>query len=390
MSPGTSFAYLAEGKLYVSRNGGAPELVTSPFVQGILDRGSRERQRNEWKTKGAGWQFGAGGLRSAMPGAPTPELRRIQYTGIARGQSSGELLYALDTDHVGGLFSFELGEQHERRLIHRNQFRCRDLARHPKDGTLAMSLVQPDGSANIATMAPEGKGLREVTEGDSLDEAPCWSADGRLLVFQSAGIGRNAAGAAHMLGPYAIQRLDLNRGDLETLVEDQRFDYLTPKLDANGALYYIRRPYQGQPSISPLAVVRDILLFPFRFARAVMHFLNFFSILFARKPLLTAGGPPKEGPDARYMMLWGRLIDAEKALQQSRKLGGDSLVPSSWELIRREASGSEQVLCKSVLSFDLYRDAVLFCDGSSIKLREVSGAVSQLATGRLIERLIAL
>jgi hypothetical protein len=209
-------------------------------------------------------------------------------------------------------------------------------------------------------------------------------------VFQSAGIGRNAAGLAHMLGPYAIQQLDIDRGSLTTLMEDDGFDYLTPRLGPDGALYYIRRPYQGQPSVSLLAAAGDILLFPFRFARAVIHFLNFFSIFFARKPLLTAGGPPKEGPDARYIMLWGKLIDAEKALNQSRKLGGNALVPSNWELIRRDASGDQQTLSKSVLSFDLLGDQVLYCDGSSIRLREPSGAVKELATGRLIERLIAL
>jgi hypothetical protein len=329
-------------------------------------------------------------MMSAMPGQPPPEVRRVQYTGIARGENAGELLYALDTDHVGGLFSFKLNEQHERRLLHRNQFRCRDLARNPKDGTLAMSLLQSDGSANVAIMASEGKGVREVTEGDSLDEAPSWSDDGRSLVFQSAGIGRDAAGRPRMLGPYAIQRLDIDGGSLTTLVEDEHFDYLTPRLGPDDALYYIRRPYQGKPSVSLLSAAGDILLFPFRVARALVHFLNFFSILFARKPLLTAGGPPKEGPDARYVMLWGKLIDAEKALKQSKKLGGSALVPASWELIRRDPAGAEQVLSKGVLSFDLRADSVLFCDGSSIKLREPSGEVIQLATGRLIERVIAM
>lgn len=390
MNQGISFAYLAEGKLYVSRDGRAPELVSSPFVQGILDRVARDRQRNEWKTKGGGWQFGAGGLRTVMPGAAQPELRRVQYTGIARAREPGELLYALDTDHVGGIFSYKFDEQNERRLIHRNQFRCRDLARKPKDETLAMSLLQSDGSANIALMAPEGKGVREITEGDSIDEAPAWSADGRTLVFQSAGIGRNPAGLAHTLGPYAVQQLDVDGGSLTTLLEDEGFDYLTPKLAQDGGLYYIRRPYQGRPAVSLLAAAGDIVLFPYRFARAVVHFLNFFSIFFARKPLLTAGGPPKEGPDARYIMLWGKLIDAEKALNQSRKIGGTSLVPSNWELIRRDPSGSEQVLSKSVLSFDLLGEQVLYCDGSSIRMRTPSGAVTELATGRLIERLIAL
>jgi hypothetical protein len=49
--------------------------------------------------------------------------------------------------------------------------------------------------------------------------------------------------------------------------------------------------------------------------------------MFARKPLLTAGGPPKEGPDARVLMLWGKVVDAEKALRQSKGTTGGHWFP---------------------------------------------------------------
>ena len=45
---------------------------------------------------------------------------------------------------------------------------------------------------------------------------------------------------------------------------------------------------------------------------AIMGFLNFFSMMFANKPLMTAGGPKREGPNPRHVMLWGKMIDAEK------------------------------------------------------------------------------
>ncbi|HXE55550.1 MAG TPA: hypothetical protein VN541_21180, partial [Tepidisphaeraceae bacterium] len=323
-----AIAYIAEGKLYLKQPGSSPRLLDSPFVQGILDRVSRDRQRNEWKSQGgAGWNFGRAMM--PVPGQPPAEIRRVQYTGVSRGASAGELIYAIDTDHVGGLFGFEIAENSERRLFHRNQFRPRDLVRHPADGTLAFSLPQPDGSANIALLQPDGRGLREVTEGDSMDEAPSWVGNDRVLLFQSAGIGRDQRGLHRMYGPYAIQRLDLDRGDLITVAEDDAFDFLTPRMGADGWLYFIRRPYEPHGrGISPIKALLDVVLFPYRVARATVHFLNFFSLMFSRKPLLTAGGPPREGPDTRYMMLWGKVIDAEKILNASKSSGGAPLVPS--------------------------------------------------------------
>jgi len=380
-------AYIAEGKLYLKEPQGTPRLLDSPFVQGILDRASRDRQRNEWKS--TGWQFGRGLMQMPEPGA-SPEFRRVEYTGVARGANGRQLVYAIDTDHVGGLFEFDVAEGYERRVFHRNQFRAADLVRHPADGTLALSLRQPDGSANIATLSSEGKGLSEVTEGDSVDEAPSWIGSTRTLLFQSAGIGRDQRGLVRGLGPYAIQKLDLDKGELTTLVEDEHLDHLTPREAPDGSLYFIRRPYQPIPALSPLRVLLDVVLFPYRVIRAIVHFLNFFSIMFARKPLLTAGGPPKEGPDARYMMLWGKIIDAEKALNASKKTGGASLVPATWELVCRAPGGADEVLARHVLAFDLTPDGVIFTNGSAISHRTTSGQLTELAAGRMIERVASL
>jgi hypothetical protein len=390
MSAPAKFAYLAEGKLYLhdGNPSAEPRLVESPFVQSILDRVERSRERNEWKNQGGSWLVGAGGM-AGLPGVggPAAETRRIRFTGVAPG-GAGSLLYALDTDHVGGLFRRDLAEDHEQRLIHRQQFRARDVTRRTSDGTLALSLHKDDGTAHLAVMSAEGRGLKQVTEGDAVDEAPSWSDDGRTLLFQSAGIGRNAAGVMIALGPYAVQELDLDAGRVTTLVEDDGHDHLLPRRAA-GATYYVRRPYQpgGQP-VSALRVAADVLLFPFRLARAVVHFLNFISIMFARKPLMTAGGPPNEGPDQRYVMLWGKMIDAEKVLKRGRRAGGDALVPKDWQLIRRETTGAEHVLAQGVVAFDVAADGgLIYTNGSRVfQLDPGNATPRELVRGRLIDR----
>lgn len=389
-----TIAYIAEGKLYTQKTDEQAKLVDSLFVQTILDRVEKNRSRNDWKSQGMAWSFGSrgGGNPFGMAGAPA-EVRRIRFSGVAGGAGAKELLYAIDTDFAGGLFHHDLADASERRLFHRNQFRAADLSRHTKDGTLAFTVQQSDGTSHIATMAVDGRGIKEVTEGDAIDEAPSWvPGDGHQIVYQSAGIGRNQQGVRISLSPYAIQRIDLDNEKMETLLEPEDYDALLPRMTEDGSLYFIRRPYQpfGQP-ISPLKVGLDVLLFPFRLARAIVHFFNFISMMFARKPLITASGPPREGPDARFLMLWGRVIDTNKALQKNKSGDIDSLVPASWELIKRNAAGTDQVLAKHVLSYDLCGDGgVVFTDGVKVTHLNALGDAREIGSGKLIERVAVI
>src|SRR5947209_5720561 len=149
--PAPAIAYVAEGRLYTQRPGEPAKLLDSAFVQTILDRVERNRQRNEWKSEGMAWQIAqsAGARRGGMLGMPSmpAEVRRIRFSGVTAGASGAQLLYAIDTDYVGGLFHYDLSDGSERRLYHRNQFRASDLSHHPKDSTLAFTVQQPDGTS---------------------------------------------------------------------------------------------------------------------------------------------------------------------------------------------------------------------------------------------------
>jgi hypothetical protein len=388
-------AYVAEGKLYTQAAGGPAKLIESQFVQGILDRVERDRQRGEWKNQGMAWNFGASQMRGPLAAMGMPaERRRIRFSAVASAGNGKELLYALDTDHVGGLFQYELNDGLERRLFHRQQFRASDLSRHPADGTLAFSMLAEDGTSHIAIMASGGRGPKEITAGDAVDEAPSWvlgEESAKTLVFQSAGVGRDQQGFRSGVSTYAIMKMEVEGGKMETLVEEDESDALLPRMTADGTLWFIRRPYEAMgANVSPWKVALDILLFPLRVVRALVHFLDFFSLMFSRKPLITSGGPPRQGPDERYLMLWGRVIDAQKA-RQARKGDGKSLVPASWQLVKRSAGGSEEVVAKHVLAYDLCGDGgVVYTDGSGIHHRSVHGEMTQIAEGKMIERVTVL
>ncbi|MGC4030361.1 MAG: hypothetical protein QM754_01250 [Tepidisphaeraceae bacterium] len=335
----------------------------------------------------AGWNLTGNRFGFGLPAIA--ETRQIHFSGVA--SAGADLIYTLWTDTVGGLFEYQTGDGFERRLYHRNQFRAGDVQRHPGSGRLAMSLAADAGTVRLGITEPDGRKLRTVTEGDAIDQAPSWvEGQPETLVYQSAGIGRNASGFYAGQSSFAIYRLDLTTGNNDELLVDERHDLLLPRQRADGTLYYIRRPFQGVPRASPWRLLRDILLFPIGVVLAIVHFLNFFSLMFRQKPLITSGGPPSHGQDPKFLMLYGRVIQADKLLR--KRVDTSPLVPADWQLIRRSPGGAETVLAKGVGSYDFVQDGegIVYTDGSGIWLLEPSAPALRIGTGRLIERVITV
>lgn len=381
------FAYLTQGKLFTAAADaprGTP--VDSPFVQSIHDRREIERERRGYRAQGMMWNLtSASAGMDAVSGGDVRVPPR--FTAVATGPAPGSLYYAILTDAVGGLFVFNLPENDERRLLHRQQLELRDLCRHPVSGDLACAVRSPDGMSHIGRMTGEGSQLRTVTSGDCVDECPCWSlTEDQTLVFHTAGVERQENGMALGLAPASITKLDLVAGKLTVLIEQAGFDCLAPRALPEGGLLYIRRPYQLHQATSPLRLAGDVLLFPFRLARAVVHFLDAFSRLFSKKPLITAGGPQQTGPDLRMIQLHGRWVQVQRDMARGTALSDKPLVPSDWVLIRRELDGRETTLAKHVVAYDVAADGrVLYSNGSGVF--SLSGEQStRLARARFIER----
>jgi hypothetical protein len=137
-------------------------------------------------------------------------------------------------------------------------------------------------------------------------------------------------------------------------------------VSADGHLHFIRRPYET-PSYSSGNLLLDTLLFPFRLLRAVFHYLNFFSLMYSRKPLTGAAGPAVQA-DIKDIILKGRRINAEKALREETAINGIvSLVPRTWELVSRNRQGVERVLATNVASYDLMSDgSIVYSNGRAV------------------------
>src|SRR5882724_6323093 len=143
-----------------------------------------------------------------------PAEMRVVITRACWSSQSGRWLYALETDDIAGLFALDADGTQEQRLFHTSDFDFRDLSAEPAGDLVACSLVRGEFS-NLAVIRVDGKDFNEITEGDSVDLAPSWiPGKTRTLVFQSAGIARNQKGQHSGRGPFAIQELSLDTGDM--------------------------------------------------------------------------------------------------------------------------------------------------------------------------------
>lgn len=378
------FAFLSNGFIFYRERGAAVQQLHSAYAQEAMDRRERSREKHSWK-KDTAFGIAAGGRARSFEAADKPLLATS-----AAFDAAGNLLYFLRDDSVGGLFRREAGSGRELRLMIKQNLHLADLALAPGGATLAATSQQSTGVAHIALMDAEGNGLREVTGGDSVDSAPAWIPDApQRLLFQSCGLARDEQGFIVAQGPASVQLLNMESGSVSPVLENPRWDYLKPRVHASGDLLFIRRPYEA-PRYNANNLVLDTLLFPFRLLRAVFHYLNFFSLMYSRKPLTSASGPQVQA-DLKDILLQGRRIDAQKALRTMRTVQGvPSLVPDSWELVRRDRDGNERVLATNVASYDVSADgAIVYTNGQGVFMIEPDGSAALALRDQLVGDVVA-
>lgn len=377
-------AYLAGGKIRLKLDGEKPRTIESQYGNSIRDKAVKAQQRHAWKTEG-GNSFLSGSMLWGKGGAD-PSAIRISTTSLCRGTTAGQLIYALETDHSCGLLAVDNLGAEERRLWSNNTQRLRHIS--TCEGRVACSVEHKFGTANIGVMVTDTSGLSEVTEGDSLDTAPRWvPGSGKQIVFQSAGVGRDRNGNYAGLGPFAIQKLDLDTGEMTTLMEDATRDLLVPQMTADGMLYYIERPYTTGREVSWLQFFKDFFLFPFRLLFAIFQYLNIFSLMYTGKKLTSAGGARAREMDLKQMMIWGNMV---RSADQPHTEAPD-LVPKTWRLMRKGEGEDAEELATSVLSYDLCPDgSVIYTNGTAIYHRGADGKPTRLLTDDLIEQVAVL
>lgn len=376
-------AFISKGKLFYCTPNGQLEQLHSPHIQEAVDRTDKRKQLHGWKEDTSlGQSFSGNKLRVDA------DRQGIQVAS-AQFVSEQRVLYFLKDENFGGLFEYNTESGEERRLLHRQNLRFEDMNADPLNGQISCAQYFDNGIANIVVMDREGDAYREVTAGDTEDSSPCWvPGEANHILYQSAGLARSEEGYLIARGPSSIEILDLDSGEVSSVLEDPLYDYLQPRVHPDGDLYFIRRPYEKETYDSSNLLL-DTLLFPFRLLRALFHYLNFFSLMYSRKPLTSASGPKVEA-DLKDILVKGKRVDAERALRKERAVYGvPSLVPGSWQLLRRSRKGEDVVLASNVASFGISEEGrVLYSNGYAVFAMNEGAAANIVLQEKLIADVI--
>lgn len=346
------YAIISDGRLYVGSENGPTQEIESRFVAEKNNLAERSKKNSGWKTgtspedlyfnKSAIW--GQQNVSGTVGGYRFKKVMSAGETG---------LYYTLANNTVTGLFRYDFSDKFETRLFHRNELIECGIDFCPARKEFVMAVLNTDMSSNLQLLNESGSILRDVTTGDARDSYPVFSRrHPDHILYQSAGIARDEMGVAIMHGPEAIFRLDLQNEQVEEVLSDEQFDFLLPREDESGNLYFIRRPYRhpGQNGIWRLLL--DIVLFPFHFAVAIVGFLDAFTKLFNQQTLANSmrGSLPRQD---KYVHVLGQSINLAKLRRNSLFRGEPNLVPGNWELIRMTPDKQFQVLARHVLSYDI-------------------------------------
>lgn len=385
-SPNTTppfVAYLSKGKLFLQKPNEAIEQIHSDYIQNVIDRDEQSKQLHGWK-ENTSWGTAFAGNKGPKE---FKDSVSIEFVSADFDHHSNKLYYFLRDDSFGGFFQYDLNEKKEQRLLHKQNLSFQDLSYNASNNKFLCSSRYDNGISNIVMMASDGSSYSEITTGDSFDTAPYWVND-KQVVYQSQGHARSTQGYVMAYGPSSIQLLDMESAEITPVLENPDFDFLQPQVCSQGNLYFIQRPFK-MPKYDNSQALLDILLFPFRLLRAIFHYLNFFSLIYSNKPLTTAAGPQQQ-VDAKEIILQGKRINAEKALQKEKGvIGVPSLVPSSWKLICRNKQGQETVLCTNVSSFKIGdNDEIIYSNGCGIFLLQPGKKPSLVLKDNVIEEVI--
>lgn len=376
--------YTTGDALWLAENGTSHELPSyrAQQYQATIERIAENKA---WKTTGRGAQFmGVAEMQPTVQQKP-------QFCGLALYKD--EFLYTLQLDASGGMYrrTFSEKAEMEGHIVSGNDVRLGSIASHGDD--VAACMHYPNGQSHIGLYTLPSSICREVTGGDSVESSPSWSPDGRSVLFASCGIGRGERGIA--FSPNVIMEYHVNAERMETLLEDDKLDFLAPKRDTQGNLWYIRQPYKlSQEERAGFGqIFLDVLLFPIRILKAIGGFLNTFSMLFGGESLQKNSQKNRDikskQKSERDLFFEGNLIRAEENQKENQRSGEEypGILPHNRVLVRRSPDGGEEVMAKAVLDYCLCRDGVVYSNGSHILHRKADGSVEQLCKARLASKL---
>ena len=351
--------YVTGGKLFGAVNGTSKRIpcgAIDNYRHTILEI----QRKKEWKTQGTGAHF---------MGASAPRFEEKDINaGVEAVVSVNDerLIYASTLERDCAIYAKNPNESAdaEEYITRLTNTRIYSMDYDPIDKLIVVSASDGYLEKHLALCNEEKANYRMITEGDCVDITPSFSRkNNNIVYFSSAGfyIDRKRGGA--VFSSYAICTYDLILNELQEVLSDEKYDYISPQQTADGELYCIRRV--KQQSLGGGKILLDILLAPFRFLRAVFGWANFFSQRYSGESLVKGKTDPNPAKNRdkseREIFIEDNLINVEKVYKENMLAGEKypGIAPKSWELVSFEADGKVEVVKRGVLDYCFDRNGLL-------------------------------
>lgn len=339
-------AYISEKKIYLCEGGAVRELPCKRVAH-YIETVRTINKNKEWKYTGTGARFTGAVREFSDDEASDYSINGLAWDG--RG-----LVYSGVLGEMGNVYRMnpdkpDAAEEHIYNLMNTGIGRI----------SFYGDRFAAEMNGHIA-LYDSNHGCSEITEGDSVESAPSWSADGRELLCVSKGIAVSEKGM--IFSPGAVLSIDLAANTISEIFSSEKTDCALPRRDRDGNLWLIRQPYKSTVKKTPLW--KDILLFPVRIIKAIGGFLNAFSVIFGGEPLRDGrkrSDVKSKQKSEKELFFEGRLIEAEKNQRENASKGEENpgIFPLSRELIKISPDGEETVVRRGVQDYLLLENGEL-------------------------------
>lgn len=348
----------ADGEKIGVFDGEKTTLFESAYIKRYREYAETRVKNNEWKHAGEGALFRG----DTDPSRTRKERVDARINGVE--WEGDKVIYSFCVNDSSGVYRKDVSDEKapEEHLLSSSDESIFSL--HRADDTLAVT-VSPSAwgiTSQIGTLGLHSSELKTLTDGDSRDANPFFSTVKNALLFDSAGVGRDADG--EFTGKYApscICELDLGSMEIREILQDPKLSYIKPKQSADGTLYCIQRPTKEKKGGN---IFLDILLLPVRLFQAIAMFLQSFVMLFTGKSLTSGGDNPTKGRESnsRKLFVDGNLIEVEKEFKRNKKYkdGEYGFIPMSWKLVKINGNTAEPIK-SGICDFALCSDGGLYC-----------------------------
>lgn len=342
------------------------------------------RERTAWKTQGSGAQFM--GVYHHQSSSHRPY--QVDISGLTFA-NQGDIVYSISVDNGSGIFTKnpQDDKELEGHIIHKHDTEFFAIDYNPTSQQLIASVSDSTGR-HLAVFRKGSAIYNLLTEGDCMDHNPVWSkTQPDTIYYDSCGIGKDRGGNIAGVSNRAIFRLDLSTGHLKEVASLEKHDYLSPKEDAQGNLFFIKRPTLQKNSTS--VSVLDVLLIPVKILKAIFNWINFFTMRYSGDTLTSPGNNPTNAKQKKpeEIFIDGNLINVQKTLKENIARGEKhpGIAPRSWQLMKLDTQGSMACIKSGILAFDIDdENNLIYSNGQHVVKMLTDGSEEVLATIPLV------